>query len=64
MDKEPAIIENNNQCEILLSIKTGIGVDLLYQHLKQVAATESLPEGVFTARRRHLEALEEAQNYS
>jgi tRNA modification GTPase len=59
--KEPAILLKNNHYEILLSIKTGSGVDLLYQHLKEVVATESLPEGVFTARRRHLEALEEAR---
>lgn len=59
--KEPAIIINNNHYEILLSIKTGSGVELLYQHLKEVVATESSPEGVFTARRRHLEALEEAR---
>ena len=59
--KEPAIIINNNHYEILLSIKTGSGIELLYQHLKEVVATESLPEGVFTARRRHLEALEEAR---
>jgi tRNA modification GTPase len=61
LGKQPEIIKNNNQYEILLSIKTGIGVDLLYQHLREVVATESLTEGVFTARRRHLEALEEAQ---
>ena len=61
LGKEPEIIKNNNQYEILLSIKTGIGIDLLYQHLREVVATESLTEGVFTARRRHLEALEEAQ---
>lgn len=61
LGKQPEIIRNNNQYEILLSIKTGIGVDLLYQHLREVVATESLTEGVFTARRRHLEALEEAQ---
>lgn len=61
LNKEPAIIEHKNQCEILLSIKTGEGIELLYQHLKQSVATESLPEGVFTARRRHIEALEEAK---
>ena len=61
LGKQPEIIKNNNQYEILLSIKTGIGVDLLYQHLREVVATESLTEGVFTARRRHLEALQEAQ---
>jgi len=59
--KEPELINNKKHYEILLSIKTGSGIELLYQHLREVVATESLPEGVFTARRRHLEALEEAQ---
>jgi len=60
--KKPAIINSGNNCEILLSIKTGEGIDLLYHHLKEVSATESVTEGVFTARRRHIEALQEAEN--
>ena len=60
--KKPAIINSGNNCEILLSIKTGEGIDLLYRHLKEVSATESVTEGVFTARRRHIEALQEAEN--
>ena len=61
LDKEPEIISSNNRCEILLSIKSGAGVDLLYRHLKDVIVTDSVAEGVFTARRRHIEALIEAQ---
>jgi len=60
--KKPAIINSGNNCEILLSIKTGEGIDLLYHHLREVSATESVTEGVFTARRRHIEALQEAEN--
>jgi len=60
--KKPAIINSGNNCEILLSIKTGEGIDLLYHHLREVSAIESVTEGVFTARRRHIEALQEAEN--
>lgn len=60
--KKPAIINSGNNTEILLSIKTGEGIDLLYHHLREVSATESVTEGVFTARRRHIEALQEAEN--
>ncbi|MDB4521804.1 tRNA uridine-5-carboxymethylaminomethyl(34) synthesis GTPase MnmE [Gammaproteobacteria bacterium] len=60
--KKPAIINSGNDCEILLSIKTGEGIDLLYHHLREVSAIESVTEGVFTARRRHIEALQEAEN--
>jgi tRNA modification GTPase len=60
LNKEPEIISSNKHCEILLSIKSGAGVDLLYRHLKDVITTDSVAEGVFTARRRHIEALLEA----
>ena len=61
LDKTPEIINRNNSCEILLSIKSGDGIELLYEHLKEVIAKGSVSEGVFTARRRHIEALAEAQ---
>jgi len=63
LNKEPEIISSNKHCEILLSIKSGAGVDLLYRHLKDVITTDSVVEGVFTARRRHIEALLEASKY-
>lgn len=46
--------------EIRLSAKTGAGLDLLREHLKTCMGYHGGGEGVFMARRRHLEALERA----
>lgn len=46
-----------------LSAHTGEGVELLRQHLKQSMGFESAPEGGFLARRRHLQALETADQH-
>lgn len=43
-----------------LSAKTGLGMDKLQEHLKTCMGYEGEPEGVFIARRRHLEALDRA----
>lgn len=60
---EPAqIVANNEICCIYLSIKTGAGMDLLKQHLKESAGFKNI-EGGFSARRRHLEALKRATAY-
>ena len=45
---------------IYLSAKTGEGMDLLTQHLKQCVGYQSVGEGGFMARRRHVEALQRA----
>jgi len=47
--------EQNN--EIALSAKSGEGVELLRAHLKKIMGYTGLTEGVFLARRRHLDAL-------
>lgn len=44
-----------------ISAKTGAGLDELKQHLKSVMGYQGASEGGFTARRRHLEAIEKAQ---
>ena len=46
--------------EIWLSAKTGAGLDLLREHLKTCMGYHGGGEGIFMARRRHLEALERA----
>ena len=46
---------------IKLSAKTGDGIDLLRQHLKACMGYSGAGEGGFTARRRHINALEKAQ---
>lgn len=44
-----------------LSVRTGAGLDDLRQHLKSVMGYQTLTEGAFSARRRHLTALQEAR---
>lgn len=46
---------------IALSAKAGLGMDLLRDHLKACMGYQSTTEGGFLARRRHLEALAQAQ---
>lgn len=46
-----------------ISAKTHSGLDALKQHLKTLAGMEQSLEGVFLARRRHLEAIEKALRF-
>lgn len=48
---------------IRLSARTGNGVDLLRDHLKQTMGFSATSEGGFLARRRHLQALEQAAKH-
>lgn len=48
---------------LLISAKTGEGLQSLKDHLKQTLAVAGTLEGGFSARRRHLEALEKARGY-
>jgi len=60
VDGEPRQFEDD--CPVLaLSAKTGAGVDALVQHLKKVAGQGEATDGVFSARRRHIAALEKAR---
>ncbi|WP_455205535.1 tRNA uridine-5-carboxymethylaminomethyl(34) synthesis GTPase MnmE [Kaarinaea lacus] len=56
----PASAAEGEITQIHLSAKTGAGVDLLRQHLKKCAGYQTAGEGVFMARRRHIDALEKA----
>ena len=49
--------------EIYLSAKTGEGIDLLKQHLKQCMGYQQKNEGQFIARRRHLDAIDTAEKH-
>jgi tRNA modification GTPase len=50
-------------CIVLaLSAKTGDGVDELVQHLRRIAGIDAATEGGFSARRRHIEALQKSRN--
>lgn len=46
---------------ISVSALTGAGIDLLREHLKGLMGFQSAGEGAFSARRRHLDALENAR---
>jgi len=58
--RSPLVRDGEWGLEILLSAKTEEGLDLLRQHLKSCMGYHGGGEGIFMARRRHLEALERA----
>lgn len=60
LTKTSAYIKDN---EIALSAKLGQGVELLRDHLKKIMGYTGLTEGVFLARRRHLDALIRAKEF-
>lgn len=55
------MVSNQSGTQIYLSVKTGAGLDLLRQHLKDSVGFSDAAGGVFIARRRHVEALNQAQ---
>jgi len=57
------IIDAEHRCEALISAKTGAGIELLCQHLKDCAGFKAAGEGSFSARRRHLDALNRADTF-
>jgi tRNA modification GTPase len=57
LGKEPEIKQTENGYSCYLSIKTGEGMDLLKEHLKQSVGFNEATDNVFIARRRHIEAL-------
>jgi tRNA modification GTPase len=57
----PRIVQTEGAASIYLSAKSGEGLPLLRQHLLQMAGWHSNTEGVFTARERHLAALQQVQ---
>lgn len=64
LQQQTARIEyaDNSAC-IYLSAKTGEGIDLLKNHLKQISGFSHLVESPFIARRRHLDALQRAAKH-
>lgn len=58
--REPEIEADAERPAVYLSAKTGAGIDLLRSHLKQCIHFEGDAGGVFSARRRHLDAIARA----
>ncbi len=59
----PCIAHQDNNTIISLSAKSGDGLDLLKKQIKCYAGMDETVEGVFSARRRHLEALKRAKEF-
>ena len=62
-EESPGLSTEQLQPVIRLSVRDQIGLDALRLHLKQLMGYESAREGGFIARRRHLEALHQAQAF-
>jgi tRNA modification GTPase len=60
---EPEIKQTELGAQIYLSIKTGEGMELLKQHLKQSVGFNEATDNVFIARRRHIEALNKGHGF-
>lgn len=63
IDKKNLKAELKNDGEVYLSAKTGDGIELLKQHLKQCMGYQQKTEGQFIARRRHLDAIDTAEEH-
>lgn len=59
----PALTESARGSRVYLSVKTGAGMALLTQHLKQSVGFNDAAEDVFIARRRHLDALRQGHEF-
>lgn len=57
----PGLHEGEVGTEVRLSARNGSGLDLLRRHLKETVGWRDSTEGLFMARRRHLEALDRAE---
>jgi tRNA modification GTPase len=59
--ESPSVSELDNKTIVSLSAKSGSGLDLLKQQIKLKVGYESSGEGIYLARRRHLDALARAE---
>ncbi len=61
--EEPSIRRDQKNVIISVSAKFQQGLDLLKNHLKELMGFTNVGEGIFTARRRHLHALDKALDH-
>ncbi len=57
------VTEENDIITICLSAKTGAGIDLLKQQIKLLLGIQNNSEGVYSARSRHITALQKAKEH-
>ncbi len=62
LNENPRKYIDNDYPNIKLSVKTGLGIDLLKTHLKEHMGYCQTEEGTFISRRRHLDALQRAHD--
>lgn len=60
---EPMTIEQDGFKTVFISAKTGLGIDLLKKTILDTIGFQSVGEGNFSARRRHLLAIETAEKH-
>jgi tRNA modification GTPase len=60
--RPPAVLNDATDTVIYLSARTGAGMALLREHLKACMGYREAGEGLFSARRRHLQSLQRAQD--
>jgi tRNA modification GTPase len=67
IDRDPGITPEikmtGEKTEIWISVKTEAGLDLLKKELLKIAGVDTGAEGIFTARQRHIEALEQTREF-
>jgi len=63
LTNEPPGASGDDKSQINLSAKTGAGVDALHDRLRALAGYKNLGEGAFTARKRHIDALNRAAGH-
>jgi len=62
--QEPAALtQKKGATEIALSAKSGAGIELLKKHIKSCVGLQTTNEGIFSARRRHIDALSRASAF-
>ena len=61
--EQPICEQTQDLTVIKLSAKTGLGINLLKQHLKAIMGFTTTGEGIMSARRRHLDALQRAKQF-
>jgi len=62
-NQTPEKLEDEGKIVISLSVKSGAGIELLKNHIKSQVGYESAAEGIYLARRRHLDALKRTQTH-
>ena len=60
---EKPLKENTDYIRIKISTKTGAGIDLLKDHLKEIVGFKTTDENDFIARRRHCDAIARTRSF-